>query len=188
MAQNDKRYEPVATTLPPLLPAITREEATRAAKKLYRHFGGTEHGSVDMLTRARWRRHYRSKRGALPSWVSKHATAHDNNRKGWGALIHDVSHDIHDQRTPRLRPHDGAHAKLEAEVAAYVVAQGWLAGTLKPSPKAKPTPHERRVAKLANLDKRIKKWTTRQKRATTALRKLSRQRRALEIKVAEGTL
>lgn len=188
MAHDDKRYVPVAMTLPMLLPAITREEATRAARKLYRHFGGTEHGSVDMIRRARWRSHYRSARGALPSWTSKVPTSNTNNGKGWGALIHDVSHDIHDQRTPRLRPHDGAHAKLEAELAAYVVAKGWLAGTLKPSPKAAPTPHEKRVARLANIDKRIKKWTTRQKRATTALRKLTRQRRALEIKVAEGTL
>lgn len=188
MAHDDKRYVPVATTLPHILPAITRQEATRAAVKLYRHFGGIEHGSADMVRRARWAFPYRCDRGALPSWTSKTPTASTNHDKGWGALIHEISHDIHGQRCPRLRPHDGAHAKLEAEVAAYVVAKGWLAGTLKPTPKAKPTPHAKRVARLANIDKRIKKWTTRQKRATTALRKLSRQRRALEIKVAEGSL
>lgn len=188
MARDDTRYDPIAQTLPHILPPITRQEATRAATKLYKHFGGIEHGSADMIYRARWRSHYRSKRGALPSWVSKTPTSPANNGKGWGALIHDVSHDIHDQRTPRLRPHDGAHAKLEAELAAYVVAKGWLDGTLKPKVKPKPTLQERRVATLAKLDKRIKKWKTRQKRTQTALRKLGRQHRALEIKVAEGSL
>lgn len=188
MARDDTRYDPIAQTLPHILPPISRQEATRAATKLYKHFGGTEHGSVDMIYRARWRSHYRSKRGALPSWVSKTPTSPTNNGKGWGALIHDVSHDIHDQRTPRLRPHDGAHAKLEAELAAYVVAKGWLTGMLAPKAKPKPTPHARNVATLANLDKRIGKWNTKYRRACTALKKLSKQRRRLQTKVAEGSL
>ncbi len=173
----DTRYRTVEQTLPLLLPPITRAEARRAAAKLFAHFGGTKHGSAAMLRPARNR--YGEKDGARRVWISPTPTAGSNHDKGWGRLIHDVSHDIFEQRCPQLRPHDNAHARLETEIAAYVVAQGWLDGTLLPKAKPKMSLAEKRQAALAKIDEATKRWRTKSKRAATALRKLARKRKAL---------
>lgn len=170
---NDPRYVPVEEALPAILPPITREEAKRAVRKLFAHFGNPEHGSALQTRKARNRYGADCRDGVRKVWVSAKCTPGSNHDRGWGRLIHDVSHDLFAQRCPTLRPHNNAHALVEVEVARYVVAQGWLDGKLRPKVKAPPTLDERRLAELANLDKRIAKWETRAKRAQTALRKLN---------------
>ena len=121
--ENDQRYVPVEQALPAELPAITREEADKACARIFRHFGAKALGGPNMLYDARWRRPTRR------CWISPRPTkGHD---KGWGRLIHDASHIIFRRRHPSFRPHDGGHARLEREIAQYVVAQGWLTGSLK---------------------------------------------------------
>lgn len=167
MGAEDPRYNLVRFYLPTTLPPISRQEAESAAKRLFQAFGGTALGSPGMIYPARLR--YRVRR----CWISTKPTT--GHHKGWGRLIHDVSHDIHRARHPNARTHDNGHHVLERELAIYVAARNWLTGGLKPAPVVKPTADD----KLADLDASIGRWESKAKRAVNALRKLRRKRLAL---------
>lgn len=173
MATADERYATVhavwsSVTVPP----ITRIEAERAARGLYRHFGGVGFGGPHMDAAARFNGKVRR------CWISPRTNAGLN--KGWQRLVHDVSHRIFALRHPSFRPHDGGHATLEREMAQHAVQSGWLAGKLKPKVHARPTPAERRDGRIAHVQAAIARWQSKRKRAETALRKLQRQLRTLE--------
>lgn len=119
---------------------ITRIEAERAARALYRHFGGLRLGGPHMGAPARF--HGPARR----CWITTRTNAGLN--KGWQRLVHDVSHRIFARRHPGFRPHAGGHATLEWEMAQFVVQSGWLAGELKPAVRAKPTADERRASRI----------------------------------------
>lgn len=167
--QDDPRYDPVAAQLPETLPALTRVAAGIYARSLLRKFGKVEDGAVGHMTHpVTWNR----TRGRT-CWASTKPTQRSNHFKGWGRLIHDISHLVFRARHPSFRPHDGGHARLEREVAAYVAGTGWL------TPKA-PVVHVVTLeTKLAILDASVKRWTTKAKRAATALAKLRRRRASL---------
>jgi hypothetical protein len=119
---NDPRYAPVAATLPQTLPPIDRRASVKYAKKLVRHFGRIGLGSPNQrwhadLARWGWTKGRRV-------WISSKPTT--DHYKGWGRLIHDVSHLVFRYRHPSFKPHDGGHATLEREMAEYAVAKGWL--------------------------------------------------------------
>lgn len=96
-------------------------------------------------------------------------------------MIHDVSHRIFRYRHPAFKPHAGGHSTLEREIAEYVAKSGWL--EVKQPNKA--TLEEKRAKQLAHNEQLTKRWLTKQKRATTALRKLKRQRtRLMKVQVA----
>lgn len=156
-------YARVSAELPDLLPAITRVEAERAGRKLWRRFGGVT------LRNLRARR----------CWVSPRPTTSTAD-KGWARLIHDVSHDVFGARHPKRRPHDPLHAQLEADVARYVAASGWLDGALRSKPNARPTEDERRARKIEHARGMLAKAETRFKRSKTIREKWARRVRALE--------
>lgn len=170
MSAADPRYVPVAQAWPATLPPLTRAEAERAARRLFRKFGGVALGSPSMMFAARFRR-------VRTCWLSSKETS--GHFKGWGRLAHDVSHDIFRARHPSFRPHDGGHATLEREIAEFIVAQGWLSGALRPAEPTKPGLEEKRAKRLAQTDAAIERWTRKQRRAENALRKLKRRQRAL---------
>jgi hypothetical protein len=166
----DPRYTPVVQALPATLPPLTRAEAQRAARRLYRQFLTAEDcGEGGRVVKFMG--------SARRCWVSPRPTS--GHRKGWGRLVHDVSHGIFRWRYPKLRPHHGLHAKLEAEIAAYVAGSGWLDGALKPKAKAKFSIDERRAMKLARIEQRLERWQAKERRAQTAIKKLKRQQAAL---------
>jgi hypothetical protein len=172
------RYEPVRAALPAIMPAITRAEAERANRRLWNHFGPADWKAGKARYQASTGKTYRL--GARRCWVSTKPTS--GHHKGWGRLVHDMSHRLFRRIYPNRRPHDPLHAKYEADVAAYVVEQGWLTGKLKPAPKVKAKPST--SAKLANVEAAIKRWTTKEKRARTALKKLhAKQRRLIRAPV-----
>ena len=162
--ENDLRYTPVTSTLPVTLPPLARKEALRAATKLTKHFGRAELGSPNQLGPVRLPRYALDGRRC---WVSPKPTT--GNSKGWGRVIHDVSHIVFAERHPTFRAHAGGHATLEREMAEYVIAQGWLAGTLRPAVKPKANV---RAVRYARVCERLSKWESRAKRANTAIRKL----------------
>ena len=136
MAKDDWRYKRVEEVLPQWLPPLSRKEADRAARRIFRRFGGTQHGSVllkgipAMHRKATFENTWLRGR-VRRCWISlKPTTGHF---KGWGRLIHDVSHVIHQKRSPLLKQHSGGHAYLEYEIAQFVVAQGWVS-TVKTCP------------------------------------------------------
>lgn len=172
MNETRERYDAVnamwsRVTLPP----VTRIEAERAARRLYRHFGGLSLGGPNMLGPVRFNGEVRR------CWIISRTNA--GLEKGWPRLVHDVSHRIFERRHPNFRPHAGGHATLEREIAEFVVQSRWLEGTLKPRPPAKPTVSERRAKRIAQTEAAIARWQSKRRRADMALKKLSRRHRDL---------
>jgi hypothetical protein len=138
------------TTVPP----ITREEATRAVKRIRRHF--------KILQGRRVR----------TCWVSLGGKRLD---KGWPRLVHDLSHWLGEQRFPRERSHGPHHAAIEHEMTQWVLAQGWLDGKLKPKPQVK-----KPVDRAAHARAMLARWETKLKRTETMLKKWRRKVRYYE--------
>jgi hypothetical protein len=177
-ATNSERYQHVGNTLPAMLPAITRVEASKANRLICRHFGKRSLGPVTMLFDVEPYARVRV------CWLSAKLSHGADHRKGWGRLIHDLSHYIFRRRHPHFRPHECGHATLEREIAAYVVSKGWLEGTLKPEVPAKQTTEERRRASLERLEERLKRWDVKQRRANSAIKRLTRQRASLMRRIS----
>lgn len=93
----------------------------------------------------------------------------------WHELLHIYGHG-HERMSPAAM-----QRTIGVELFAWVDARF---GTTLPRAavkvKPKPTLAERRAAQLARADLAIKRWTSKRKRAETALRKLQRRRRAIE--------
>lgn len=153
------------------VPPITRTEAERAARRLYRHFGGLALGGPQMRGPARFNSEVRR------CWITSRSNA--GLEKGWPRLVHDVSHRIFTRRHPNFRPHAGGHATLERQIAEFVVQSRWIEGRLKPRPSVKPTPPERRAKRIAQTEAAIARWQSKRRRAETALEKLRRRHRNL---------
>lgn len=169
---DDPRYRTVRDILPYPLPAISKKEAERAAKALYKAYGGKKWGAPHQLYAAKFTRVPRTWVSRLPS-----SYAVDN---GWPRLIHDVSHTIFRVRHPGFRPHHDLHSRLEAQIAQHVVDAGWLSGLLHEKKKERPTVEASLKTKIAHADQLIKRWETKAKRADNALRKLNRKRKMLQ--------
>ena len=151
----EERYEPVNTIWPETIPSISKEEALRAKRKLLRHFGEGKFKTV----------HPRVRR----CWIAKTPPFNTLSR-GWRRLVHDLSHRITDKFRGLGRPHNPYHARIENEMAKYVIEMGWLNGTLKPAPRHDPNPTD--IDKLARIMATMKRWETKRKRAETAIKKL----------------
>lgn len=165
--RNDPRYAPVALALPEFLPPLDRKTSVRRANQLVRHFGRLGLGSPNQTrpaSLAQWRCE-----GGRRVWISARPTT--GHHKGWGRLIHDVSHIVFAARHPFARPHDGGHAALEREMAEYVVRKGWLV----PRPRQdKPNSIDRKKERQHRLLVRLKRWESKHRRAENALKKIRR--------------
>lgn len=182
---NAERYDEVNELHALGYPAITREEAGKAAKRLIAVFGQKSEASAargvhmrDTSLLRRWTDGHES--GARRVWVAPKPTT--GMRKGWGRLIHDIGHMVYRYRHPhtvvmrkgeliqtRVRPHGDGENCIELEVAQYVRNQtDWLTGTLKDQPKPK-------IDKVVQLTARLEMWQRKQARAERAIRKLNRR-------------
>jgi hypothetical protein len=132
------------------VPPCTREEAARASRKISRHY---------KVGTGRWLRRV---------WISRRGHRLD---KGWPRLVHDYSHRLSRQQFPREQSHGPHHAAIEHEMVQWVLAQGWLTGTLK---SEKPAP-KTDADKLARLRERLSVWYSKKRRAENAIKKLDRQ-------------
>lgn len=180
MTRTESRYDVIAqlwskVTVPPL----TRTEAERAARVIYRHFGPVRLGGPHMTCAARFNGRVRR------CWVTSKTNA--GLRKGWQRLVHDVSHRIFAQRHPNFRPHAGGHARLEYEIATHVISERWLTGTLRPKAARKLPVAERRAQAIARTEAAIARWDSKLRRAQTALRKLRRRLRTQHRRLASGS-
>lgn len=143
----------------PKLPPCSRVEAEKAATRLRRKFG------MPASSRVR------------ACWVSLEGRRLD---KGWARLVHDLSH-LHSRALfPRLRWHGPHHARIERDMVAYVLAQGWLGGSLKAKAGAPVTDAD----KLARLRERFALWEAKHRRAVNALKKLQAKIRYYERKAS----
>jgi hypothetical protein len=175
---NDPRYAVINNGRP--YPPLTRNEAHEFATKLLRAFGDPKECAVrsDMVgnTERTWdatrgeldRIYYRwvgGNRGSATlgrkCWAATKPTT--GHFKGWGRLIHDVSHMVHRYRHPKARPHAHGHEAIELAVMRYVEAHGWLIE----EPKTRDNSH-----KMLALQERILRWESKERRAKNALKKL----------------
>jgi uncharacterized membrane protein YqiK len=172
--RGDARYEPVAASLPAVLPPITAEDALRYYRKLILHFGSKKYIPVGVLEARGGRRIWTWQSKARRCWIARKPTT--GHHKGWGRLVHDASHEVFEKRHPGARAHDGGHATLEREMAELVMARGWL----EPRPKpAKPTTDEKRALRLARTEAALARWEAKRKRAETAIKKLQARKRSI---------
>ena len=175
----NKVYGQVNRMWPDELPILEKVEAERAYKRLIAKFGTkkvwsdfygkwiTKKKSV-RLTRKRgtksWKVEFRK------CWLSLNGDTNSLS-KGWRRLVHDVSHDVYEFRFPNSsRDHNIAQAKIEHEMAQYVIAQGWLEGKLKPKIKTPLTKDEKKSKKLLNYERLLKKWMSKMSLANTKIK------------------
>jgi hypothetical protein len=102
-----------------------------------------------------------------------------NPEQGWHDINHDMSHFIERRKTGGA--HTDQHIRLERNGAALIVRR-----FLRDEPYVEPKKEVDHVAKrAASVDARIKKWETKLRRATTALKKLKKQKKYYDAKLAE---
>lgn len=168
-------YRRVNASWPADVPPLTADEATRAARRLYRFVTKrTWHGDVVVTSGNRYTK-IRAGRIVV------------NPTHGWHGLVHLLSHYL--EAHAGASGHGAAHARLEMRMIREVVRRGWLEGKLRPraraaEPAPEPTIDEARTAaraeKLARTLAAIERWERKERRAVNALRKLKRRRVALE--------
>lgn len=170
-----EKYVRVNGQWPADVPALTGPEAIAAAKRLYR-----------FAMKKPWRGKWKLTSGNRFTWprgstfLVNPARTGNGLETGWRDLVHMMSHYCHRQLWPRAKPHSHQHHALEREMVEYVIKMGWLSGRLKPKPsKARSAPDP-----FAGLVAREKRWTTKLRRATTALKKIARQRARLARRAA----
>jgi hypothetical protein len=175
MAKLSKRkwYARVNAAWPAQLPELTPAEAITAARKLYRFVTGKAF-PADRVKLTSGARYTWIRRGIMYVNPTGH-TGHGNTRSPWESLVHDLSHAI----TWGL-PHGGQHARLELRMIKEVLKRGWLDGRLKPQPKPAKPKLDPKLLRYQRTLAAIKRWSTKKKRAETALKKLTRSLRAQE--------
>lgn len=188
MASNDPRYAAVnARSYPPL----TRAQAFIAARQILAKLGAPNLCAVQGIDDAsgapmfparsvlsnifgRWTGWHRDQ--GRTCWASTKPTT--GHHKGWGRLIHDVSHMLHEYRHPGERAHGGSHPGIEREVAECVDRNAMLERF-----NSKRAPRDRdaeRAQRLAHMHARLARWITKRKRAEAAISKLTRSIKATE--------
>jgi len=175
-----KVYGSVNRMWPEKLPILEKDEAERAYKRLIAKFGKkkvwseysnkwiTEKKSV-MRRRKRGTKTWKTR--VRKCWLSLNGDTNSLS-KGWRRLVHDVSHYVYYFRFPNnSQDHNIAQAKIEQEMAQFVIDSGWLDGKLKSKPKPKPTKDEKQTSKTKNLIKLIRSWERKETTAKTYIRK-----------------
>jgi hypothetical protein len=181
--ESRKTYGQVNRMWPDNLPYLESDEALRAYKRLVNKFGKKE----TMHPTLGWRKRklHPGRKKPRKCWVCLSGDS-SSLRRGWRRLVHDVSHRIYDWRFPKSnRHHDIAQARIEQEMSQFVINSGWLDGKLKSKSKAKPTKDEKQNVKIISLEKLIKSWETKEKRAKTYINKYKTKLRRMKIRLAD---
>lgn len=165
-------YERVNAAWPVQVPELAAEEAVAAVKKLRRFVRGREQSRGAVVVRVRKGKvlgnEYRAfatggrdEKGRVVLYV--------NPARGWRELVHDMSH--------RYGPdgHNSEHARCERRMIREVVRRGWLDGKLRVPEKPPAQKPDIRAMKRQRTEQAIERWEAKERRATTALKKLRRR-------------
>ena len=173
-SRTQAKYIAVNGTWPSTLPPLSARTAKKAFKALYRyrfHKPWTDEVEAVKGSRRRTWVHIKPLKG---KWHGRRRVMVVAPDAGWHDFIHDLSHWVHGKQYPDQNAHKGSsHAAVERDLIEEVLRRGWLNEVVPVKPK-KAKPDVKQV-RLQQIQKRIKSWTTKQKRATTALKKLQRQ-------------
>ena len=168
--ESHKTYGQVNRMWPDEIPPITKEEAFKAYKLLTRKFGSKKVWS-EYYNKWETKKLYIGRRRPRRCWICLSGNCNLLDR-GWRRLVHDISHRVYDFRFPQSsRDHNIAQARIEQEMAQYVIDSGWLDGKLKSKPKAKLTKDEIQDKKIKNLIKLIRSWERKEATAKTYIKK-----------------
>jgi len=175
-----QRYVAVNGAWPEAVPTPTPEEAIAGCRLLlregFRFYGLTAH--------VKRKRTFKITSGNRHTWPRRGTWK--VNPRNWHNIVHAVSHWCFSSRYPSrtgVRPHDPGHAAIEKHLIEYVINQGWLDGKLKRPKKEKPKT-DPKADRAARVVLSIKRWETKKKRAETALKKLRKQQRYYDRKLA----
>lgn len=150
-------YDAINALWPRPIPACTRAEAERAARRLMAHFD----------RRGSYRPHAHFNR----QWVAVGRRTQDL-RRGWRRVVHDVSHIVFGRQNRQTRGgHGGWHAELELKMTEYVIAQGWLDGALRPPAPRVLTLTERRLKRYERAKANLAAWERRARLTATRVKK-----------------
>lgn len=167
---------------PAKVPALTEDEAIRAAKRLWRYaLGTTFEGPVKVTSGNRRNR---------IEWLGSVRRIVVNPDRGWKHLVHELSHWF-DYVANGTSKHGKHHARFEAKLVREVVARGYLDGKLATPAKveaaALPAEDRKRAEQRKKLDAllaRAARWESKRKRAENALAKIHRSARYYEKALA----
>lgn len=141
----------------PLSP-ITTADAFRVASRLRMKFA-RKHPLAWWMKRRR-------------AWANTKTVTGILRNNGLQRTVHDMAHWAHDARHKgKLKDHSHVHAALELEMIRFVIDAGLH---LPVTPATRPV-----VPELERVEAAIKRWTTKARRAATALKKLERKRKRL---------
>jgi hypothetical protein len=165
LSANERRYARLNALWPQPLPALSEQEAISAAKRLYRLASGRAFKGTFRITS-----------GNRRTWIRQGVFV-VNPAHGWKNLVHAVSHLAHYKCHPGKSGHHWTHLDYERRLTEAVLSKGWLDGALR---RAAPVAVDKRLIAQQRIIARIAAWETKQRRATTALAKLQRQKAALD--------
>lgn len=161
----------------------TEKEAIKACRLLLRE-GFRAFGRPDLAKR---KRKFQITSGRRSTWPRSGVwyVNPDEDGLGFAEIIHSVSHYVHRIVNPGLRNQRGGghngHAHIEQYLVDYVIKKRWVEDGLKVTPdKASPSRGERRDLRRAKLEQRLKAWRTKEKRATTAIKKINASLKRME--------
>ena len=118
--------------------------------------------------------------GSRRTWLRSYVFT-VNPDQGWHAINHDMSHFIEREKTGGA--HTNQHVRLEAAGAALICRR-----FLRDEPYVEKKKQRDHVAeRAARVDAGIKRWETKLRRATTALKKLKKRKRYYDKVLAERT-
>lgn len=104
---------------------------------------------------------------------------------GFAEIVHMVSHYVHREVNPGLARkrgggHEG-HVMVEQHLVDFVRRKRWVEDGMRVAPeKVAPSKDDRRAQRKSRLERRLKSWQTKSKRAATAIKKLSAQLKRFE--------
>jgi hypothetical protein len=156
-------YEAVNAAWHIALPPITAKQSAVVYRKLLAKFGGR------MMKPPLY--YFRTSR----SWADPKGRPAGGPGYGLPRVVHDASHWVHLRLHPKAKSHCAPHAALEKAMVEHVIAKGWH---IPPAPKAKAKPS--REQRLAHARAALARWTTKKRRAETAIKKLTAKARRLE--------
>ena len=151
------------------------QEAVTGCKRLFRKFMGYSFKNKIKIVR-----------GNRYTWIRGGIMYINPNEKrwngfgGWAEIVHSLAHYIGDEKFDE--GHSTKQLWLEVKMTRYVLKNKFHLGTLKSKPRKIPIVKDVDVVKLENIEKKLARWTTKLKRANTAIKKLNKKKKYYEKK------
>lgn len=156
------------------------QEAITGCKRLYRKFMGRSWKGKIKITSGNRNTWFKPVEGRYCMFINPNEKRW-NGFGGWAEIVHSFAHWIADEKFDA--GHDTKQLWLEAKMARYVKKYRFCYGALKSKPRKIPVVKDVNVEKLENIEKKLARWTTKLKRANTAIKKLNKQRKYYENKI-----